>query len=77
MYRYERKFKLNSKDYHFIKTQIELGGWFKQYPDRNINNIYLDNSSNSCFYDSIDGHLKRKNIELDGTEIYFLKTIRR
>ena len=64
MYRYERKFKLSPEDYHLIKAQIELSGWFKQYPDRVINNIYLDNTSNSCFFDSIEGHLNKKKYRI-------------
>ena len=64
MYRYEKKFKLASKYYRNIKNQIELKGWFKQYPDRLINNIYLDNLSNSCFYDSIEGHLSKKKYRI-------------
>ena len=64
MYRYERKFKLASPYYDIIKNQIELEGWFKQYPDRLVNNIYLDNLSNHCFYDSIEGHLNKKKYRI-------------
>ena len=66
MYRYERKFKVSPRDYDFVKNQIELEGWFKQHPDRMVNNIYLDNLSKSFYYDAIEGELNKKSIELDG-----------
>ena len=78
MYRYERKFKLASPYYDIIKNQIELKGWFKQYPDRLVNNIYLDNLSNSCFYDSIEGHLNKKKYRIRwyGDQLRYVEKIR-
>ena len=60
MYRYERKFRLSNNYYHAVKNQIELQGWFKQYPDREVNNIYFDSLSNDSYDESINGHLEKK-----------------
>jgi SPX domain protein involved in polyphosphate accumulation len=64
MFRYERKFRLPNKYYNQIKNKIELHGWFKQFNDRKVNNIYFDDSYFNIYNDSINGHLNKKKYRI-------------
>lgn len=64
MFRYERKFKIPETYYFQIKNKIEINGWFQHYPDRVVNNIYLDDLSHTAYSDSIDGHLDKRKYRI-------------
>jgi len=59
IYRYERKFVFNASQYDYIINRIEINGWSRLFPERKINNIYLDSIGKESYYDSIDGNLRK------------------
>ena len=57
IYRSELKFICYNHNYHILKNWIKLNkfGFFKEYEDRNINNIYFDSHSYKAFNDNLTG----------------------
>ena len=57
IYRSELKFICYSHNYHILKNWIRLNkfNFFKEYEDRNINNIYFDPHSYKAFNDNLTG----------------------
>ena len=51
IYRYERKFVFNSSQYDYIINRIEINGWSRLFPERKINNIYLDSIGKQSIHD--------------------------
>ena len=63
-FRYERKFRCGFQYYNIIKNYIELDGWESLYPDRQINNIYMDSLHKTAFIDSIEGHVSKRKYRI-------------
>ena len=64
IYRYERKFVFNSSQYDYIINRIEINGWSRLFPERKINNIYLDSIGKQSYFDSIDGNLRKEKYRI-------------
>ena len=54
--RYERKFRPGQLDLAEMQLLLKLHpkGFSKSYPDRQINNIYLDRSNLASFHENIE-----------------------
>ncbi len=65
-YRKERKFTANSLDIAYIKAIVRSHpAMFSQaFPARYVNNIYLDNSSNTSYNDNVVGAMKRRKFRI-------------
>ena len=73
VYRYERKFAIALPQYEYIINQIETDGCNRLFPKRRINNIYLDSIKKHSYHQSVDGELRKENIESGGMDILFLQ----
>jgi hypothetical protein len=65
-YRYEKKFKIDDIGYQQVLNAIRVhpGMFIKHYPDRYVNNIYMDTLSYDSFYSSIEGVAERKKVRI-------------
>jgi len=65
-YRYERKFAISGLQYSQVLNYIKINpaAFRSSFPDRQVNNIYLDDHSYRTFKDNISGIAKRKKIRL-------------
>ena len=66
MMRYEIKFAVDELDSASIRSSILMhpASFQKAFPDRQVNNIYLDSPTFQCFHQNIEGHPKRKKMRL-------------
>ncbi len=59
-YRYERKFVLEQKDLFKFYFELCRNNFYELYPERQINNLYLDTHCNNFLEENIEGLFKRK-----------------
>lgn len=64
--RYEVKFAVDVLDVESIRASLLMhpASFQKAYPDRQVNNIYLDSPTFQCFHQNIEGHPRRKKMRL-------------
>lgn len=63
-FRKEKKFKLNTNEFSFLKFKLLQNGMSELYPKRTIKSCYFDNQNLRMFHDSEEGILPRKKIRL-------------
>ena len=61
--RIEKKFVLGKFKDDYLRKQLLINGFTKQYPDRNISSIYLDTLNYNFARDNINGVSERKKLE--------------
>ncbi|MFK8056222.1 MAG: VTC domain-containing protein [Saprospiraceae bacterium] len=66
MYRYELKFAIDLLEAEAITANIlcHPASFSKAFPDRQINNIYLDTLDFDCFHQNVEGHPSRSKMRL-------------
>jgi SPX domain protein involved in polyphosphate accumulation len=64
MWRFEKKFVIEHKDYTTFCRDLSLAGYYKVYPDRIVNSIYFDDESLTSYYENIDGQSRRTKYRL-------------
>jgi len=66
MYRYELKFAIEHLNAEAITANIlcHPASFSKAFPDRQVNNIYLDTLDFDCFHQNVDGHPSRSKMRL-------------
>lgn len=64
--RYEVKFAVDVLDVESIRAGLLMhpASFRKAFPDRKVNNIYLDSPTFQCFHQNIEGHPRRKKMRL-------------
>lgn len=64
--RYEVKFAVDVLDAPSIAASLLMhpASFTLAYPDRQVNNIYLDSPTFQCFHQNIEGHPRRKKMRL-------------
>lgn len=64
--RYEIKYAVDVLDEASVTASLLMhpASFRKAYPDRKVNNIYLDTSSFHCFHQNIEGQPRRKKMRL-------------
>lgn len=63
-YRYERKYVLEYKDLPRFYFELIKNNFFELYPERQINNLYLDTQSTDFLEENIEGLYKRKKTRI-------------
>lgn len=63
-WRYERKYLIQSTDQKSFFEQIKNWGFYEQYPQRQVNNIYFDTPDLQFYQQSINGHFDRIKVRL-------------
>lgn len=63
-YRYERKYVLEYKDLPRFYFELTKNNFFELYPERQINNLYLDTQSTDFLEENIEGLYKRKKTRI-------------
>lgn len=66
MYRYELKFAIDHLSAAAITANIlcHPASFTKAFPDRQVNNIYLDTLDFDCFHQNVEGHPRRSKMRL-------------
>jgi len=66
MYRYERKYAIDHLNAEAILETIlcHPASFSKAFPDRRVNNIYLDTLDFDCFHQNVEGHPNRSKMRL-------------
>ena len=64
--RYERKYRIPGDDFEAIRAIVETHpmSFHKQYPDRQVNNIYMDSPDLECFRDNLVGAMNREKFRI-------------
>jgi len=64
--RYELKYAVDMLDKEAILASIltHPAAFSKAFPDRQVNNIYLDTPTFQCFHQNVEGHPRRKKMRL-------------
>jgi SPX domain protein involved in polyphosphate accumulation len=62
--RYERKYSFSLPDEFLLMPQIDLLGFKKSYPERQVNSLYFDTSEYDFYRQSIDGVFDRKKVRI-------------
>lgn len=57
--RYERKIKINENQLNLILNKIQLIGFFKKYPDQEVNSLYFDDNELNFARSNINGDKHR------------------
>ena len=66
MYRYELKFAIDHLSAEAITANIlcHPASFSKAFPDRRVNNIYLDTLDFDCFHQNVEGHPSRSKMRI-------------
>ena len=64
--RYELKYSISHLSSGAIRNELlhHPASFTELYPDRQVNNIYLDSSIFHCFHQNVEGHPRRKKMRL-------------
>ena len=64
--RFERKYRIDGNEFHAVRAVVETHAlsFRKQYPDRQVNNIYLDSPDFSCLQDNLMGAMNREKFRI-------------
>ncbi len=64
--RYERKYRIPGDDFEAIRAIVETHpqSFRKQFPDRQVNNIYLDSPDLECYRDNLIGAMNREKFRI-------------
>lgn len=64
--RYERKYRIEDQSFAFVKQMIRQHprGFRTLYPDRMVNNIYLDTPHLQCYHDNVAGVASRRKYRI-------------